>query len=88
MAMETRRPGPVTSRQQIDDPPQQWAELSHELNQPLTALMLYLRAAERVLLADAAADAARSILQKAIHEADRAQMIARRRGTLSNSADE
>ena len=47
--METRRPGPVTPRQQIDDPPQQWADLSHELNQPLTALMLYLRAVERAL---------------------------------------
>jgi len=56
--------------------------LAHELNQPLTALMLYLQAIERMSLQqsiDAVLPAsAVEILEKAVHEAERAGNIIQR----------
>ncbi len=53
------------------------AALAHELNQPLTAIMLYLQAASRSLARSpngvpAAPDVFRQVLEKAVHEAERA----------------
>lgn len=57
------------------------AVLAHELNQPLTALMLYLHAVEQVSLQqpnDRLPDAVVGILEKALHEAERARNIIQR----------
>ena len=58
------------------------AALAHELNQPLTALMLYLQAVERANAKQAPGtplpDAAFGILEKAVHEAERAGGIVQR----------
>jgi two-component system sensor kinase FixL len=58
------------------------AALAHELNQPLTALMLYLQAMERAAAkqVDGAAlpEAVKTILDKALHEAERASNIIQR----------
>jgi two-component system, LuxR family, sensor kinase FixL len=58
------------------------AALAHELNQPLTALMLYLQALERTNARQAAGDAvpasAAGILDKAMREAERAANIIQR----------
>lgn len=58
------------------------AALAHELNQPLTALMLYLQAVERSCAkqgeASGVPSAAISILKKALHEAERAGSIIQR----------
>lgn len=53
--------------------------LAHELNQPLTALTLYLRAVERLSVQPAAElpETAVAILEKALHEAERAGNIIR-----------
>jgi two-component system, LuxR family, sensor kinase FixL len=56
------------------------AALAHELNQPLTAIMLYLQAAVRAVrkARDASEwpdDAFQSVLNKAVHEAERAGNI-------------
>lgn len=53
------------------------AALAHELNQPLTAIMLYLQAARRTLARSAtglppAPDVFVQVLDKAVHEAERA----------------
>ncbi|MGL4444780.1 MAG: two-component system sensor histidine kinase NtrB [Alsobacter sp.] len=53
------------------------AALAHELNQPLTAIMLYLQAASRTLARSGngipvAPDVFRQVLDKAVHEAERA----------------
>jgi len=53
------------------------AALAHELNQPLTAIMLYLQAARRALARSAGGDAPPpdvfvQVLDKAVHEAERA----------------
>jgi hypothetical protein len=54
------------------------AALAHELNQPLTAIMLYLQAATRTLArAEQAGEppsvkAFKPVLEKAVHEAERA----------------
>lgn len=61
--------------------------LSHELNQPLTALMLYLRAVEQAL-PESANERARDILRKAVHEAERASAIARRMNVFSEGVHE
>jgi len=58
------------------------AALAHELNQPLTALMLYLQAVERACAREDAGiklpDNVVSILRKAVHEAERAGNIIQR----------
>jgi two-component system sensor kinase FixL len=58
------------------------AALAHELNQPLTALMLYLQAVERSCAKPGAANdmpsTALAILRKALHEAERAGSIIQR----------
>ncbi|NVO15607.1 MAG: PAS domain S-box protein [Rhodoplanes sp.] len=58
------------------------AALAHELNQPLTALMLYLQAVERSCAKQGAANAiptsVMAILEKAVHEAERAGSIIQR----------
>lgn len=58
------------------------AALAHELNQPLTALMLYLQAVERSCAKQGAANAlpasVMTILEKAVHEAERAGSIIQR----------
>jgi two-component system, LuxR family, sensor kinase FixL len=58
------------------------AALAHELNQPLTALMLYLQAVERSCAMQAAGTAlpqsALSILERAVREAERAGSIVQR----------
>ena len=58
------------------------AALAHELNQPLTALLLYLQAVERSSAKQSAgqplSQTALSILQKAINEAERASGIVQR----------
>ena len=58
------------------------AALAHELNQPLTALMLYLQALERTNARQAAGDAVPAsvadILDKAMREAERAANIIQR----------
>src|SRR5215468_731839 len=58
------------------------AALAHELNQPLTALLLYLQAVERSSAKQSAgqplSQSALSILQKAINEAERASGIVQR----------
>lgn len=58
------------------------AALAHELNQPLTALMLYLQALERTNAKQAAGDAVPAsvagILDKAMREAERAANIIQR----------
>ena len=53
------------------------AALAHELNQPLTAIMLYLQAVSRSLdkRNDAADETFKSVLAKAVHEAERAGNI-------------
>ena len=53
------------------------AALAHELNQPLTAIMLYLQAATRTLArAEQAGEPTfKSVLAKAVHEAERAGNI-------------
>jgi two-component system, LuxR family, sensor kinase FixL len=56
------------------------AALAHELNQPLTAIMLYLQAATRTLSKAEASGAMpgatfRQVLDKAVHEAERAGSI-------------
>jgi two-component system, LuxR family, sensor kinase FixL len=56
------------------------AALAHELNQPLTAIMLYLQAATRALSrmeqgSGGASDIFRQVLEKAVHEAERAGNI-------------
>jgi two-component system sensor kinase FixL len=54
------------------------AALAHELNQPLTAIMLYLQAATRTIEKGTAAsnpDLFRQVLDKAVHEAERAGSI-------------
>ncbi len=53
------------------------AALAHELNQPLTAIMLYLQAASRTLARSAnglppSPDLFQQVLEKAVHEAERA----------------
>lgn len=61
---------------------QMGAALAHELNQPLTAVMLYLQAAERASArhseGSALPRAALEILEKAVHEAERAGNIIQR----------
>lgn len=56
--------------------------LAHELNQPLTALMLYLQTVQRAIRKQgpkgAAAEQAITILGKAVHEAERAGNIIQR----------
>ena len=58
------------------------AALAHELNQPLTALMLYLQAAvranEKVARGERFSDETRIILDKAVGEAERAASIIQR----------
>jgi two-component system sensor kinase FixL len=58
------------------------AALAHELNQPLTALMLYLQAVERSCAKQGAASPIPApilaILEKAVHEAERAGSIIQR----------
>ena len=58
------------------------AALAHELNQPLTALMLYLQAVERACAKHGAANpmpaGVLSILEKAVREAERAGSIIQR----------
>ena len=57
------------------------AALAHELNQPLTAIMLYLQAIDRSFQKEGQAPDLRritEILQKAVHEADRAGGIIHR----------
>jgi two-component system sensor kinase FixL len=57
------------------------AALAHELNQPLTALMLYLQAIQRVSaphFTSSVPPAAIELLQKALHEAERAGNIIQR----------
>ncbi|MEM6665678.1 MAG: ATP-binding protein [Pseudomonadota bacterium] len=61
------------------------ATLAHELNQPLTAAMLYLQTIERCLdkmetegSTGKSATKARELLEKSVHEADRAGAIIRR----------
>jgi two-component system, LuxR family, sensor kinase FixL len=56
------------------------AALAHELNQPLTAIMLYLQAATRAMSrmeqgAAGASEIFRQVLDKAVHEAERAGNI-------------
>jgi two-component system sensor kinase FixL len=54
------------------------AALAHELNQPLTAIMLYLQAGTRTIRKGRDArtdDALISVMEKAVHEADRAGAI-------------
>ncbi|PSC06674.1 PAS domain-containing sensor histidine kinase [Alsobacter soli] len=56
------------------------AALAHELNQPLTAIMLYLQAASRSITravqgAPLPIDSFRQVLEKAVHEAERAGAI-------------
>lgn len=74
------------------------AALAHELNQPLTALMLYLQAVTRSVTKRSGADALpkeiSDILEKALAEADRAGKIIHRmrrfvekRDTVRQSAD-
>lgn len=53
---------------------QMGATLAHELNQPLTAISLYLQAAERLLTGEAAANASQ-VIAKARREATRAGQI-------------
>lgn len=53
------------------------AALAHELNQPLTAIMLYLQAAAKAQ-PDAMPEATRKILLKAVREAERAGSIIQR----------
>jgi two-component system sensor kinase FixL len=58
------------------------AALAHELNQPLTALMLYLQAVERASLGNGGGSSlpqsTLEILEKAVHEAQRAGNIIQR----------
>ncbi len=58
------------------------AAIAHELNQPLTALLLYLQVANRKVAAEESADfldsATRDILKKATREAERAGNIVQR----------
>lgn len=54
------------------------ATLAHELNQPLTAILLYLQVVERKLEALEAGDSSAQIVHKARHEAERASAIIRR----------
>lgn len=54
------------------------AALAHELNQPLTALMIYLESLGRVVSADALGERAVSLAGKALREAERATEIVRR----------
>lgn len=56
------------------------AALAHELNQPLTAIMLYLQAASRTISrsvqgAPLPVDTFKQVLEKAVHEAERAGAI-------------
>jgi len=60
------------------------ATLAHELNQPLTALMLYLQAVER---ASVLPPSAIEILEKALHEAERAGNIIQRMRRLIEKRD-
>ncbi len=53
---------------------QMGSALAHELNQPLTAISLYLQAAERLLTGDVAANAS-PVIAKARREAERAGQI-------------
>lgn len=66
------------------------AALAHELNQPLTAVLLYLQAIRRKFAEDEALDtASRDILDKAVREAERAgQIIQRMRQFVEKQAPE
>jgi two-component system sensor kinase FixL len=65
------------------------AAMAHELNQPLTALMLYLQAAIRPLRADIDADREKAvaILEKALAEAERAGGIIQRMRQMVEKRD-
>ncbi len=54
---------------------QMGSTLAHELNQPLTAILAYLGAAEQLLQADARHEKARSMIEKAANQAKRAGTI-------------
>ncbi|GGB48778.1 hypothetical protein GCM10011316_21130 [Roseibium aquae] len=54
------------------------AAIAHELNQPLTALLLYLQTASRRLNSTSSDEAVRSVLDKAIKEVERAGDIIQR----------
>jgi two-component system, LuxR family, sensor kinase FixL len=58
------------------------AALAHELNQPLTALMLYLQSLKRIERGSGSLDS-RELLDKALNEAERATDIVRRMRRLS-----
>jgi two-component system, LuxR family, sensor kinase FixL len=58
------------------------AALAHELNQPLTALMIYLQSLKRIGQGNGSADS-RDLLDKALNEAERATDIVRRMRRLS-----
>lgn len=67
------------------------ALLAHELNQPLTALILYLRAMERLSLRPSVTPALPlsviAILEKALHEAERASNIIQRMRRFSEKRE-
>jgi two-component system, LuxR family, sensor kinase FixL len=54
------------------------AALAHELNQPLTALMIYIQSLIRVVDADSLGEQAKVLAEKALREAERATEIVRR----------
>jgi two-component system sensor kinase FixL len=54
---------------------QMGSTLAHELNQPLTAILAYLGAAEQLLQADSRNEKARSMIEKAANQAKRAGTI-------------
>jgi len=65
------------------------AALAHELNQPLTALMLYLQAVERACakMSTAMPTSVMAILEKAVREAERAGSIIQRMRQLLRKTD-
>jgi two-component system sensor kinase FixL len=66
---------------------EQCRRLSHDLNQPLTALILYLRAAERAIPNDGTAKFLAEVMQKAIVEAERAIAVAKKLETAARAED-
>ena len=54
------------------------AALAHELNQPLTAILLYLQAAQRSGAGDGLSEMTNTIINKAVREAERAGSIIQR----------
>jgi two-component system sensor kinase FixL len=63
------------------------AALAHELNQPLTAILLYLQAAQRSGASDGLSERTNGIIAKAIREAERAGSIIQRMRSFVEKRD-